>query len=416
MIIRFEVYPMEYPISIPPQTLSATQRQLRQDFLYMHVNDLSPQHLTLDAVNRCYQFSFPAGCFCIFILGAVSKIRGESVPQDRMLAADKYVQEFLRTIPGDFETLIQGPKLYGLVGSTLSQEALSDQMHSLFNGIRNLRSTYTCAWTMGLGRYVFDLENIRQSLFSAQHALKYSIRDGLENFYDGNSSCVIYEGGLVIMTPSEQIALKQLIQKPDHTTIEQGILTIFRCKQEQIQKYPVFAYMLSLQILGITIQTLRELMPVDRKTYELSQTNKNAIDDFITLDALVDHTVSSVQALCQRYQLFLGSGKSQPIWLVITYIQEHYTEHITLHELSRISDRNPQYISAVFSKTCGMTINAYIASLRVEAAKQLLRTSSLSISKIAAQIGYQDTKYFSRIFRKATGISPTEFRNADLEI
>lgn len=393
------------------QTIETMKAQLRQDFLYMQVKNLSPLHLTLDKINRSYHFSFPEGSFCIFVLSATSKVHGIIIQYDWMLEAEKYIRTHMEDMGGDFETLIQGPKLYCLIGSSLPREEITNRIRSLFDGLRDLKSTYTCAWTMGLGRYVNSFSDIRETLFSAQHAIKYCIRDGVEKFYDGNKDCVIYEGGLTMMTPSEQVSLKRLIQKPDPDSIEDGIRSLFRAKTEQIEKYPVYAYMLALQVLNITIQTLRELMPVDRKTYELSLQSEKMIDDLATLDSLVDHTVSGAQDLCARYQLFLGSGKSQPIWLAITYIQEHYTENITLEELSRVADRNPQYISAVFSKTCGMSLKEYITSLRVEAAKQLLRSTSIPIGEVALNTGYSDAKYFSRIFQKATGKSPREYRN-----
>lgn len=394
----------------PAEAFHTMEAQLRQDFLYMQIRNLPPLHLTLDSINRFYRFSFPQGTFCVFVLGAASKVHGAPIQHQWMLAADQYVHEQLGDLEGDFETLILGPKLYCLIGSALPRETLTARLRAMFEGLRQLKTTYTCAWTMGLGRYVGSFSDISETLFSAQHAIKYSIRDGIEQFYDGNTDCTIYEGGLTITTPSEQLALKRLIQEPDSEAVQHGIRSLFREKHEQIERYPVFAYMLALQIINITLQTLREIMPVDRKTYELSQQIEDRIDDLATLEALIGHTVSGAQALCQRYQMFLSNGKSQPLWLVITYIQEHYTEHITLAELSRVTDRNPQYISAVFSKACGMSLKEYITSLRIEEAKRLLRATSSPISTIALKTGYQDAKYFSRMFQKHTGQTPRDYR------
>ena len=397
------------------KTIETMTQQLRQDYLYMLVRSLPPLHLSLEKINRAYRFSFPEGSFCIFVLSATSKVHGIFIQYEWMLEAERYIQDHMGDLEGDFETLIQGPKLYCLIGSKLPREEITGRIQALFEGLRELKTTYTCAWTIGLGRYVGSFSDLRESLFSAQHAIKYSIRDGVEKFYDGNVDCVIYEGGLTMMAPSEQVTLKRLVQKADSETIEAGIRSIFRDKAEPIRKYPVYAYMLALQILNITIQTLREIMPVDRQTYELSMEYEKIIDDLATLDSLVDHTVIGANALCQRYQMFLKSGKSQPIWLAVNYIQEHYTENITLEELSRVADRNPQYISAVFSKTCGMSLKEYITSLRVEAAKRMLRSTGVPIGEVAANVGYQDSKYFSRIFQKATGKSPREYRNSPPE-
>lgn len=395
-----------------PEITEQMRAQLRQDFLYMQIKNLPPLYRTLAQINQAYHFSFPEGTFCIFVLSATSKVSKIFTKYEWMLSAEKYIQETLTDVDGDYETLIQGPKLYCLIGSNLPREAITKKLYHMFNGLMGLRNTYTCAWTIGLGRYVSSFTDLPETLSSAQHAIRYSIRDGVEKFYDGNTDCVIYEGGLTILTSSEQVFLKRQIQNPNLESIAHGTSILFRNKQEQIRKYPVYAYMLSLQILGCTIQTLRELMPVDRKTYELFLQYESGIDDLSTLDALIEHTTFGVNQLCQRYQLYLSSGKSQPLWLTVTYIQEHYKEHITLEELSRVADRNPQYISAVFSKACGMSLKEYITSLRMEEAKKLLRSTSIPISEVALKSGYQDTKYFSRTFMKSTGTSPREYRNA----
>lgn len=393
------------------ETIDRMRMQLRQDFLYMQIKNLPPLHLTLENINRFYQFSFPEdGIFCFFVLGATSKVHGIIIEYQWMLDADQFLHQALSEIPGDFETLIQGPKLYCLIGSSLSREKLTGHLHNLLSQLQALQTTYICAWTMGLGRYVTGFAELQESLFSCQHALKYSIRDGIERFYDGNGDCVIYEGGLTLMTPSEELNLKRMIQKSGPDAVQQRITELFRSKEDQIRRYPVFAYMLALQIMGTSIQTLREIMPVDRKTYELYLTTEKSLDDILLLDDLIFHTISGVKALCRRYQLFLKNGRSQPIWLAITYIQEHFTENITLQDLSRVTDRNPQYISAIFSKTCGMSLKGYITSLRIEEAKRLLRSTSLPIGEIAAKVGYQDAKYFSRIFQQSAGQSPRVYR------
>lgn len=393
-------------------TIQTMKAQLRQDFMHIQVNNLPALKSTLEEVNAAYHFSFPQGLFCMFVLGVTPKLHTAHLDRQWLEGAEEHIRHCLRGIPGDFETLIQGCKIYCLIGSALTRDETTRQIRHMFSALLNASDTYGCYFTLGLGHYVEQISDLPQTLVSAQHALKYSIRDGIGQFYDGNRTCVIYEGGLTMMTPSEQLSMKRLIQKPEDRAIREGILQLFQSKQTEIGRYPVFAYMLSLHVLSVTIQTLRELMPVDRQTYELFQEKERGNDDIFALDALLEHTIAATQALCHRYQLYLTNGKSHPIWLTITYIQEHYAENITLEDLSRVADRNPQYLSAVFSKTCGMSLKEYITSLRIKDAKNLLRSTGLPIGEIAIKLGYQDAKYFSRVFQRLTGKSPREYRNA----
>jgi YesN/AraC family two-component response regulator len=263
---------------------------------------------------------------------------------------------------------------------------------------------------MGIGCCVSSIAELHESLFSAQHALKYSLTEGTDKVYNGNDQCGIFEGGLTLLQAADELALKQAIQRLHTSEVKGCIHALFDRRLEQIRSYPVYAYMLSLQILQVSLQALRERMPIDRKTYELEQVYEAVIDEQATLDALVQQTITGSLKLCDRYQQFTEQGHSRPIWLAITYIQEHYTQRITLDTLAAHTDRNPQYLSASFTKELGMSITEYITSLRIAQAKEFLITTDISISEIGSQVGYEDSKYFSRIFLKSTGESPRTYR------
>ena len=134
------------------------------------------------------------------------------------------------------------------------------------------------------------------------------------------------------------------------------------------------------------------------------------MDEQATLDALVQQTITGTLKLCDRYRQFTEQGHSRPIWIAVTYIQEHDTQRITLAALAAHADRNPQYLSAAFTKELGMSVTEYITSLRIERAKELLISTGTSVSEIGSQVGYNDPKYFSRIFLKSTGENPRAYR------
>lgn len=391
--------------------LQKVSRQLRKDYLYCLYQSVDPMYTEREQVNSIYQFSFPEGICFVFYLWATSKIEGDQITAEQMDDAEQQVHAFGRTLDGDLETLIVGNQIFCLCGVTREfGPKIPEALSALLRRVQEIQCMYTCNWTMGVGQFVCQFSALQDSVVSAKHALKNAIVYGGGKLYDGNVPGTIFEGGLTLLTYAEQLTLEQAVQKLRVEEIRQLIQMLFERKRAQIEKYPVFAYMLALQCLYASMQTLRELMPIDRETYELGEAYQQKVDDQATLPALVRHTTAGVLALCSRYQMYLERGKSNPIWLVINYIQEHYTQHITLEELGRCADRNPQYISAVFARECGMSIMDYIASLRIERAKQLLRTSDLMVAEIGRNVGYQDAKYFSRVFQKHVGNSPSAYR------
>ena len=105
-----------------------------------------------------------------------------------------------------------------------------------------------------------------------------------------------------------------------------------------------------------------------------------------------------------------SADSANVIRLVKAYIAEHYAEDISLKTLAGLVYLSPVYLSRLFSRETGETISAYVQNVRIERAKSLLRTTNLKIYEVAEPVGFTDPVYFSRIFKKATGIKPKDFR------
>ena len=92
------------------------------------------------------------------------------------------------------------------------------------------------------------------------------------------------------------------------------------------------------------------------------------------------------------------------------YINAHYTENLKLKDMAERVYISPQYLSGLFKKEMFMTISDYIAKIRMERAKELLKDTGLSIGEIAEKTGYKDIRHFSTMFKRLTGLTPSEFR------
>lgn len=95
---------------------------------------------------------------------------------------------------------------------------------------------------------------------------------------------------------------------------------------------------------------------------------------------------------------------------VVTFLQQHYAQPLSLEQLSRNFGYTPQYLSSLFHKDTGMTIRMFLQRLRVEEACRLAGNRALSLNQIAQAVGYSDLKHFSKVFRRHKGISPREYR------
>lgn len=98
----------------------------------------------------------------------------------------------------------------------------------------------------------------------------------------------------------------------------------------------------------------------------------------------------------------------------MTYIQENYSKDLSLEEIARRFDFNYSYFSSYFKKISGLKFTDYLAKVRLQKAKDLLRTTDKKVYDIALEVGYANSQYFYRVFKKEFGLSPEEFRRRKL--
>ena len=100
---------------------------------------------------------------------------------------------------------------------------------------------------------------------------------------------------------------------------------------------------------------------------------------------------------------------------ITRYLQEHVKEEMSLSVLSEVFHLNPQYISQLFKSEIGVGFLAYLTNIRMEKAKKLLLSTSLSVAEVAEQAGYADYRVFTKVFKKTEGITPSQYRRDFLE-
>lgn len=134
--------------------------------------------------------------------------------------------------------------------------------------------------------------------------------------------------------------------------------------------------------------------------------------DFNELKFAIDR---SVKSLNQVSLMDVLNNKptvlaKEQINTILDYIHDHYDEEINLTTLADIMHLNRHYVSRFFKEAVGMNFIDYLTAYRIEKAKQLLMKTEESITEISGTVGYIDSTYFSKLFKKKVGQSPYQFR------
>lgn len=135
----------------------------------------------------------------------------------------------------------------------------------------------------------------------------------------------------------------------------------------------------------------------------------DSIEDLRYASSLLSHFLASMRYLGQFRRAKTGAEKDI-VEQAIHYMRENIENRITMAEVLRYVGYSQSHFSTVFKKKTGMSPLSYFNRLKVEHACKLLKTTDLKVNMICYKVGIEDPLYFSRLFSKVMGMSPSEFR------
>ena len=129
----------------------------------------------------------------------------------------------------------------------------------------------------------------------------------------------------------------------------------------------------------------------------------------VTLRRIENDFLASQKELTSEF-MKAGNNPEDIVQLMKEYIRKNYQDQINLTDMASSLGYSLSYLSKIFIKNTGLSPVRYIRDFRINAAKQLLRNPQIPINIIGKKIGYADPFHFSKMFKQAVGISPSEYR------
>jgi len=151
---------------------------------------------------------------------------------------------------------------------------------------------------------------------------------------------------------------------------------------------------------------------------DLGSINDKALDRQELLRRIMNaNTKSELRLLSLEVAETVSSGKKETVDVsdltvkrAQSIIHEYYNTGITLDEIASKLNITPEYLGTKFRTETGVTFSTYMKDYRMAKAKEILLGTNLKLYEIADRVGYNDPKYFSRVFKEATGMLPAEYR------
>lgn len=124
---------------------------------------------------------------------------------------------------------------------------------------------------------------------------------------------------------------------------------------------------------------------------------------------------SKVEYILKAVRTSRGMVKSVAVKEAMSYINDHYKEDLTLGFMAKLVNMTPQHFSKIFKEGTKTTYIRYLRKVRVEHAKELLLQGDMAINEISDATGFHDSNYFSRMFKREEGKSPSQFVALEME-
>lgn len=169
-------------------------------------------------------------------------------------------------------------------------------------------------------------------------------------------------------------------------------------------------YRIKSKLIGLFILTRRAVPGVSNRSGEREN---DFLHQFLKTGNILELKIDFVNYLKSTVKELQEYRKKELKGLILKatqYIEENYSGNITLDDVARYVNMSYHYFSKFFKESTGKNFVDYLTDRRMEKARQLLKETGMNIKAVSREIGYGDPNYFSKIFKKYTGLTPTEYR------
>lgn len=264
---------------------------------------------------------------------------------------------------------------------------------------------------IGIGGICNRLNRIKHSFIEAELALQYQylIQDTIIFYNDVQSRIKRFEK-LEYPVHLENLIIEGL-KLFDTEKVSKSLDSFFKLIQEKVIEIGLYKNIMIELLLSVK----RNLGSVNINlsnifTDEYEEIYK--LNKMGSLNEISDAVKYFINKIISYIEISANKNNKQIVQEILRYIDNHYaTDSISLSEVAERVYLTPNYVSALIKQEAGENFYYILTRKRIEKAKELLMDETLKSYEIAEKVGYQDTNYFIRAFKKVIGMTPTEYRN-----
>ena len=244
----------------------------------------------------------------------------------------------------------------------------------------------------------------------AVEALKYKL------FLNGAYDKIIYYHDIKKLSADYDVQAKKLKKKPEmigtNMYDDVGVLIDELFNEDNLCRYIIDYTEKSIDLLySYVYQYFAEHMPLEFASIEKNNRRLKQLDHYDRIKDYVDALKTYLGEIDHSYNHAHDAARTDKVDEAIQFIKNNFYKDINLSYVANIVSLNYNYFSSIFHQRTGMRFVEYLNLLRINRAKELLETNGNRINDIAREVGYENAKHFTKMFKLIVGVSPVEYRN-----
>jgi YesN/AraC family two-component response regulator len=166
-----------------------------------------------------------------------------------------------------------------------------------------------------------------------------------------------------------------------------------------------------LELLVVLSRATIEAGADPAETFKMSENFIAQVEKYSDVDQLAFWISDIVRRFAVQTFDLAQVKHSDVVFKVTNYVKKNSAEKLSLDSLAKEVFLSRSYLSSLFRHETGMSLTAYITRVRVERSKKMLLEGTAGLASIAVQCGFKDQSYFTKVFKKETGVSPKKYRD-----
>jgi two-component system response regulator YesN len=368
----------------------------------------------IDAVNNEYHFTFNPGVFQVIVIKNDMGFEEDNKNVDQLLTnkSIEIIQKYLKPLCYELVLYCSGTGIYCILNyDETNKQTIRKSFKSIIDEIVSMNDLFQqLSTTIGASDMSEDINSLHESLSTAKLLINERITLGTNRLIDTGSLKASGKTPMNFLNDDAAKRLSDAIEALDAGAVKKWIAVLHESISQSDDVNGNLVIEIGNEVIDLFLFSLKKQKIEMKDKSKFLRAYNEKIFKCKSISEVFEMLSKEITQQLEEIILEKQHTDMKPIRLAKQFMQKNFNLPISLELVSHLIGFNPTYFSYYFKKETGMNFLEYLVEIRVTKSKELLIDTDKNIAEIAEAVGYMDLKHFSKLFKKYSGLTPSEYR------